>query len=177
MLVTWLRQRGALRIVFDVFVGVQVLHLGEHVVQMVQIHVWQWPPPLARGVIGALDIEKVHAAWNIGVLVALAWLLHRGARSPWVIATLVWAALHTSEHAYLLARALRSGLESQPGILGVGGLLARTGLRIAGITTWTRPAVHLAWNVGEVALLLLAYLAFRRAALATPAAGYTVKIT
>jgi hypothetical protein len=156
--VTWLRRRGSPQIVFDVFLGVQLLHLGEHLVQIVQIYLCGWPPSLARGVVASLDVEKVHAAWNLGVLVALGWLLRHGPRSGWLVATFAWATLHTIEHGYLLTAALLSGLESQPGILGVNGLLARSGLGLAGITTWTRPTVHLAWNTIEVALLLAAYV-------------------
>jgi hypothetical protein len=149
------------RLVFEVFLVVQALHLGEHVVQMVQIYVLGWPAPLAQGVVSALDVERVHAAWNAGVLVALVWLMRSGARCRWLTATFAWAALHTIEHAYLLTSALLTGLERQPGILGAGGLLARSGAGIAGLTTWSRPTVHLAWNAGEVALLVAAYVAFR----------------
>jgi hypothetical protein len=160
--VTWLRRRGSPQIVFDVFLGVQLLHLSEHLAQIAQIYLWGWPPSLARGVVASLDVEKVHAAWNLGVLIALAWLLRRAPRSGWLVATFAWATLHTIEHAYLLTGALLSGLESQPGILGLNGLLARSGISLAGIATWTRPTVHLAWNTVEVALLLAAYLAEHR---------------
>jgi hypothetical protein len=156
--ITWLRRRGSLQIVFDAFLGVQALHLGEHLAQIAQIYLWGWPPALARGVVASLDVEKVHAVWNLGVLIALAWLLRRAPRSGWLVATFAWATLHTIEHAYLVTGALLSGLESQPGILGLNGLLARSGIDIPGITAWTRPTVHLAWNAVEVALLLAAYI-------------------
>jgi hypothetical protein len=155
------RRHGTTRFFFEVFLVVQLLHLCEHVAQMVQLHVLGWPPPTARGIVSQLDVEKVHAAWNVLVLGALAWLLVRGVRSAWLIATFAWATLHTIEHSYLLTRALMTGLESQPGILGVRGVLASAGVDVPGLTTWTRPTVHFAWNLGEVTLLALAYLAFR----------------
>jgi hypothetical protein len=152
---------GRVRTVFEVFVVVQLMHLAEHIVQLVQIHAFGWPAAEARGVVSALDVERVHAAWNLLVLGALAWLLARGVRSSWLGATLVWATLHTAEHAYLLGRAVLTGLEGEPGVLGAGGLLARSGIAIAGLTSWSRPTVHFAWNAIEVALLVAAYLAFR----------------
>jgi RHS repeat-associated protein len=138
---------------------VQVLHLGEHAVQMAQLHLLGWPAPSAKGVVSALDVEKVHAAWNVAVLLGMGWLLRRGAGSGWLIAAFGWATLHSAEHGYLLTRALLSGLEGQPGILGDGGLLAALGWSAPGFTTWTRPTVHFFWNLGEVALLGLAYAA------------------
>ena len=148
-----------LRTLFAGFLLVQVLHLGEHVVQMVQLHLLGWPAPTAKGVVSALDVEKVHAVWNVAVLLGLGWLLRRGAGSRWLIVAFGWAILHSAEHGYLLTRALLSGLEGQPGILGEGGLLATAGWTAAGFTTWSRPTVHFFWNLGEVALLALAYAA------------------
>src|SRR5262245_38018437 len=146
-----------LRMLFAAFLLLQILHLGEHVVQLVQLHLFGWPVESANGVISALDTEKVHAAWNLAVLLGLGWLLRRGAGGGWLVATFVWATLHTVEHGYLLTRALLSGLESQPGILGDGGLLATLGWNAPGLTTWSSPTVHFFWNLGEVALLALAY--------------------
>ena len=155
-------QRHAIltRRVFQALLILQGLHLGEHLVQMAQIYLLGWPPPLARGVVSTLDVEKVHFIWNLVVLTAIAWLLHRGIRSAWLVATLAWAALHTAEHGFLLTTALLSGLEGRPGILGAGGLLAHFGWNVPGLTTWSRPTVHFAWNTGEVALLALAWPAF-----------------
>jgi RHS repeat-associated protein len=154
------RRRGITRLGFEVFLGLQLLHLGEHVAQMVQLFVLGWPPPLARGVVSTFDLEKVHFLWNFIVLGAVAWLLARRVRNGWLVATTVWATLHTAEHGFLLTNALLSGLEGRPGVLGAGGLLARLGWELPGLTTWSRPTVHFAWNLGEVALLALAYSAF-----------------
>src|SRR5919198_42314 len=157
---TWIESRGITRLGFESFLVIQLLHLGEHAVQMVQLGVLRWAPADARGLISRLDVETIHFAWNVIVVLALGWLLHRHVRSAWLTITVVWALLHTSEHAYLLARALASGLESQPGILGAHGLLATWGWSVPGLTTWSRPAVHFVWNVGEVTWLVLAYLAY-----------------
>ena len=156
LLRTW-RPDVPVRAVFAVLVAVQILHLLEHVAQIVQLHLLGWPEGSARGVISTLDVEKVHFVWNLAVLGTVAWLLGKGERTTWLVLTLSWAALHTAEHGYLLARALASGLEGQAGVLGARGLLATLGWSFPGLTTWSRATVHFAWNLGEVALLGLAF--------------------
>ena len=75
-MMTWfraiVRERGLLRFVFEVLLVVQLLHLGEHVAQMIQLYLLGWPPPAARGIVSNLDVEKVHFFWNLGVLATLA---------------------------------------------------------------------------------------------------------
>ena len=156
----WLARRGLVRSIFEALLLVQLGHLGEHLVQVAQIHLLGWPPPQARGLVAALDVETVHFAWNLGVLSVVAWLLRRDVRSTPLLLTFAWAAAHTTEHGYLITRAVLSGVQGAPGIVGAGGLLARVGLSTPGLTTWTRPTVHLVWNVVEVGLLGIAYVAF-----------------
>jgi RHS repeat-associated protein len=154
-----IRRRGGRRVLLEALLVIQVLHLGEHLAQMIQLYVLGWPPAIARGVVSNLDVEKVHFVWNLGVLATLVWLVVRGLRSGWLVATLVWATLHTAEHGFLLSRALVSGVEGAPGVLGAGGWLARQGWDVSGLTTWSRATVHFAWNTVEVSLLALAYVA------------------
>src|SRR5262244_175862 len=155
----WLIERGAVRVVFEALLVVQ-LALGEHLVQIAQIYLLGWPAPEARGLVAAFDVETMHFMWNVGVLAAVAWLLRAGISSRALAATFMWAAAHTVEHAYLITRAMVTGLESAPGILGAGGVLSSFGVSVPGVTTWTRPTVHLVWNIGEVGLLAFAYVAF-----------------
>src|SRR6267378_6777741 len=175
----WLARRGLTRLVFEALLLVQVGHLAEHLVQISQIHLLGWPPPQARGLIAAFDVEKMHFVWNVAVLATVGWLLRHGVRSTTLVMTFVWAAAHTVEHGYLVTHAMLIGREGGPGLLGSGGLLASLDLAIPGLTTWTRPTVHLVWNVGEVLLLVLAYVGFawpwlprasRRALTLTPGA-------
>ena len=167
---------------FEALLLVQLGHLGEHLVQIAQIHVLGWPPPESRGLVAAFDVETAHFVWNVGVLAVVAWLLRHGVTSMLLLLTFAWAAAHSAEHGYLITRAVLSGVQGVPGIVGAGGLLASAGLSAPGLTTWTRPIVHLAWNVVEVALLASAYVAFtwprlsafaRRAVSVAPAAATT----
>jgi hypothetical protein len=157
-----LRRRGIVGIGFEMLLVVQVLHLGEHAIQMVQLYAAHLPPAQARGLISPLDVEKVHFFWNLFVLGMVGWVLTTPMRTGWLVAMATWALLHTAEHGFLLVRALASGLEGQPGILGDGGWLAQHGWQLVGLTTWSRATVHFAWNLGEVILLALALRAALR---------------
>lgn len=103
------RPRGWRRVLFEVLVVVQLLHLGEHSVQMVQLHLLHLPPAEARGLVSPLDVEKVHFVWNVIVLGAIGWLLP--VRTAWLGAAVVWAVLHlvavTGAGAAALGRAAR----------------------------------------------------------------------
>jgi len=155
-----LRRHGWPRVVLEVLLVVQVLHLGEHLAQMIQLYGLGLPPASAKGIVSVFDVEKIHFVWNVVVLATLGGLRAGGVRSSWLAATLVWAALHTSEHGFLLARALVTGVEGAPGILGAGGWLARQGWNVPGLTMWSRATVHFAWNSVEVGLLALTCAAF-----------------
>src|SRR5262245_65063929 len=108
---TLVERRGWPRLALDGLLLVQVLHLGEHAAQMIQLYALGWPPTSARGVVSTFDVERVHFVWNVAVLATLIWLRARGLGSPWLAATLGWAALHTSEHGFLLVQALATGVE------------------------------------------------------------------
>ena len=144
----WLARRGLVRSIFEALLLVQLGHLGEHLVQLAQIHLLGWPPPQARGLVAALDVETVHFAWNLGVLSVVAWLLRRDVRSTPLLLTFAWAAAHSAEHGYLITRAVLSGVQGAPGIVGAGGLLARVGLSTPGLTTWKRSGVR-AWAASK----------------------------
>ena len=139
----WLTRRGLTRLVFEALLLVQVGHLAEHLVQIAQIHLLGWPPPQARGLIAAFDVETMHFVWNVAVLATVGWLLRYGVRSTTLVMTFVWASAHTVEHGYLVTHAMLIGREGGPGLLGSGGLLASLDIAIPGLTTWTRPIVHL----------------------------------
>src|SRR5207253_8208612 len=60
---------------FFLLTAFQLSHLGEHIVQMVQIHVLGLQGVDARGVFGVFDIEWVHFIWNASVLLGALVLL------------------------------------------------------------------------------------------------------
>ncbi len=126
----------------------QIGHVGEHVVQIVQLRVIGVSSQHAHGVFGALDVEWVHFVWNAWILVAVALLLIRFRANPWLWITLPLAAWHLAEHVVLMATYLATGVEGSPGLLATGGLLGG-GLPLA------RPDLHLAYNLVETVPLLI----------------------
>jgi hypothetical protein len=126
----------------------QAGHVGEHVVQVIQLRVLGLSGEHAHGVFGALDIEWVHFAWNSWIMVAVAILLVRFHRNPWLWATALLAAWHLLEHAVLIVIYLATGVQGTPGLLARGGLVVG-GLDIA------RPELHLVYNLAETLPLLI----------------------
>lgn len=154
-----------------VLVVLQGVHSLEHLVQLVQLYVLQWPLQRSQGLITSANVEWVHLTWNVVVLSGVIYLMTRGLRNVWMWGLLAWAGPHTLEHAYLFARYLQVAREmngfglpafgasqSLPGVLGRDGWLSQQSWcgRIAGITTAPRAVIHFGWNAGEAALLLIA---------------------
>lgn len=157
---TW-RVAGGWLALYVVLAATQTGHVGEHVVQIVQLRLLGIPPTEAHGVFGALDVEWVHFLWNTWVLVAIAALVVWKPRQGWLWLAGLLAGWHLAEHVALIALYLATGVEGRPGLLAHGGLLAG-GLPVA------RPELHLAYNVAETVPLLIglwvAWANIRRAA-------------
>jgi hypothetical protein len=134
----------------------QLSHFGEHIVQMVQIHVLGLQGADARGVFGVFDIEWVHFIWNSFVLLGVLLLLPRNRRNRWLQATAVISAWHALEHSYILSVYLTTGLSGTPGLLASGGL-------IGGGLPLERPDLHFLYNLVETAPLVVAFLTATRA--------------
>lgn len=157
--------------VLGIVITLQLLHLLEHTVQMIQFYRLSLPAGQSLGLISALNVEWVHFGWNWLIWGLTLFLVFKGMRNFWSYALLAWATLHSLEHTYLLVRYLQVlnemgqfGLptftvaQALPGILGRNGWLALSELcgRIPGLTTAPRSVIHFWWNVGEVVLLMLA---------------------
>ena len=141
---------------FFLLTALQLSHLGEHVVQMVQIHFLGLQGVEARGVFGVLDIEWVHFIWNACVLLGVLLLLPRNSRNPWLQLAAVISAWHAVEHTYIMSVYLTTGLSGTPGLLASGGLISG-GLPLA------RPDLHFLYNLVETAPLVLAFLSATQA--------------
>jgi hypothetical protein len=158
-------RRGALlpdawRFFFTALLAFQLGHVGEHVAQMIQLHVLSLPGSQARGVLGVFDIEWVHFLWSSVVLVATVSLALRLPRNAWLLLTLLLATWHELEHITLMTTYLATGISGTPGLLAAGGLLDG-GLPIS------RPDLHFLYNAMLTVPLFLAFRAeiLRRAPL------------
>ncbi len=175
------RRYGLTVMLLSVLLAMQGFHSLEHVAQWVQYHLLHWPAWWSNGLISAANAEWVHFIWNWTVVAAVGALIAGGMRNRWAWLLLVWAVAHTLEHTYMIVRYLQLVEELErlgtpfvsaqglPGILGRDGWLARSATtqgtffcRLPGLTTAPRLDIHFWWNVGEMALLLLAAHSFLR---------------
>ena len=102
---------------FFLLTALQLSHFGEHVVQMVQIHLLDLQGDNARGVFGVFDVEWVHFIWNGCVLVGVVLLLPRHPRSHWLQLAAVIPSWHAVEHTYIMHVYLTTGVSGTPGLL------------------------------------------------------------
>jgi hypothetical protein len=136
---------------FYVLVVTQGGHFLEHVVQVTQIHILGLTGAEARGIFGALDIEWVHFAWNTWVIIAVFLLVRRFRSNPWLWVTLILAAWHEVEHAYIMSVYLATGRAGTPGLLAEGGA-------VNGGLPLIRPDLHFLYNLIETAPLVMAFI-------------------
>ena len=115
---------------FVATVVIQTLHMVEHVAQVFQKFVLDFP--YAHGLIGSLDLEQVHFTFNLMYLGALIYVtlgwLNFGSRvcrygqekmlGALLIATVVVQGYHMVEHSARLVQFLNTGLQGTPGLLG-----------------------------------------------------------
>lgn len=143
----WLhRHHGALAL-FYLLVVTQGGHLLEHLIQYLQVNVFDVP---GSGVFSALDTEWVHFTWNTWVLLATIPLLLRFRGNRWLWLAAVAAVWHEAEHLYLIVQYISSGQEGNPGLLASGGVLGG-GLPVS------RVNLHFYYNVVETFPLFVAF--------------------
>jgi hypothetical protein len=122
----------------------QLLHQGEHVVQVLQLLLTGGNADLAQGLLTRLNQEVVHLAWTSGVWIGSGLLLLRFRRNRWLWIALAVASVHEVEHVYLADAWLHPGLELHG---GVNGILATGGLAGGPLQ---RPYLHFLYNLAEL---------------------------
>ena len=151
-IVYWLnRVYGAWLAFFAVVALPQLGHFGEHVAQMVQIHVQDAKPAMAHGAVGQLDIEWVHFLWNLWVLIGVGILMMHFRRNPWLYATAAIGAWHFAEHVVIMIAFWNTGKPGDPGLLAKGG-------DIGGGLNIIRPDLHFFYNLAMTAPLMAAFV-------------------
>lgn len=147
----WIYRHYRWLALYYALVVTQVGHFGEHVCQMVQIHLLHRTGPDARGIIGVLDVEWVHFIWNTWVALAVLALLVPYVRNRWLWATLLLAGWHGIEHVYIMSVYLSTGVAGTPGLLSKGGA-------IHGGLPLTRPDLHFLYNLIETVPLVVGFV-------------------
>jgi len=115
--------------VFALTIIIQALHMLEHVAQVLQKFVFHIVP--AHGLIGQLDLEQVHFAFNLVylttlIVVMVGWL-YFGSQlcskhkllSAMLIGTVAVQSYHMVEHSVKLAQFISTGMQGTPGIAGM----------------------------------------------------------
>lgn len=146
-------QHYGLYAIFGAIALLQIGHLGEHTVQVIQVFMFNGDLSRAHGVFGQLDFETVHFAWDSLVWMGLVVLLLRfGRENPWLVLSFAAASLHEIEHIYLFyvyrfdPAFYNSGGFS--GIMGLGGVVG---------SPLARPYLHFVYNVLVIVPLLFAF--------------------
>ena len=114
---------------FALTVLIQALHMVEHVAQVIQKFVLSIAP--AHGLIGALDLEQIHFAFNVLylatlVVVMVGWVYFgsqlcskQKALAGILIGTVALQSYHMVEHSVKLVQFLATGMQGTPGIAGM----------------------------------------------------------
>ncbi len=138
---------------FFVLLIAQSVHFTEHIAQMIQIHMLGLSGTQAHGIIGMLDLEWVHFAFDafwVPICVYTLLFVYRKS-NPWLWVLAVIVTWHAVEHIAIMSFYLRTGIVGSPGLLAHGGA-------IAGGLPLIRPDLHFLYNLAEETLILIAYM-------------------
>ncbi len=134
------------------FVLLQLGHLSEHTVQIVQLYASGGNLAVSHGVFGQLDFETVHVVWDSSVWLGLAICLYKFSRNRWLYVAFIFASLHEVEHLYLYyiyntdrTFYLMGGLT---GVMGYQGVIG---------SPLYRPYLHFFYNFMVVTPMLIAF--------------------
>jgi hypothetical protein len=138
----WKYERYGAWALFGVIVMLQLGHMGEHSVQVLQLLLSGGHLAQSHGVFGQLDFETVHFIWDSMIWLSLYLLLGQFASgNRWLWVAFAAASFHEVEHVYLFwvyhahpAFYAAGGFE---GIMGYDGVIG---------SPLARPYLHFAYN-------------------------------
>lgn len=126
---------------FGVMAFVQTLHFTEHVIEVVQVHVFHDPLSKALAIFGSFNVEWVHFTGDTALTIGTLLLLTRYRYNPWLYVAVVFQIAHQAEHSYLIFNHVFMNV-----VTGAPGLLASPGGAIGGGVGLNRPDLHLIYN-------------------------------
>jgi hypothetical protein len=98
----WKYERYGAWALFGVIVMLQLGHMGEHSVQVLQLLLSGGQLAQSHGVFGQLDFETVHFIWDSAIWLSLCLLLRPFASgNRWLWVAFAAASFHEVEHVYL----------------------------------------------------------------------------
>jgi hypothetical protein len=137
--------------IFYMTVLMQGGHFVEHIAQIIQIYVLNYPPEHAHGIFGALDTEWIHFLWNITLLIFNILLIKKFPKNIFLWINAVAVLWHQFEHTYIMWVYLTTGVSGDPGLLSQGGL-------ILGGLPYIRADIHFVYNILETLPLTIAFI-------------------
>ena len=151
--VLWTAKREPVYAFFAAVVGFQLLHMGEHTVQVGQLALTGGDLARSHGVFGQLDFELIHFVSDVAVWLALGAVIIclRGTKSPWLWIAFGAASAHAVEHLYLWWIYLEfRGFYTIGGFAGIMGSHGVIGSPLG------RPYMHFGYNFVVVVPMVLA---------------------
>jgi hypothetical protein len=149
---TWKYARHGVFAAFALLVLLQVVHMGEHAMQVGQLLASQGDLATSHGVFGQLDFELVHfvtdtALWLTLGLLLLGFYSH----NRWLWVAFAAASLHQVEHFYLFwLNNFHGALYAHggfAGVMGEGGMIG---------SPLDRPYLHFTYNFIVVVPMVIA---------------------
>lgn len=151
--VVWKYERYGAWALFGVVVMLQLGHMGEHSVQVLQLLFSGGQLAQSHGIFGQLDFETVHFIWDSAIWLSLCLLLRPFASgNRWLWVAFAAASFHEVEHVYLFwiyhahpAFYAAGGFE---GIMGYDGVIG---------SPLARPYLHFVYNFHVILPMALAF--------------------
>jgi hypothetical protein len=125
--------------IFFVMALVQSVHYSEHIIEVIQVHIFNTPVHNAQAIFSKLNIEGVHFGGDSFLTLGTLALIYKFPRNPWLWVAIPFQVAHQAEHTYLFwQHVVNHYPPGGPGLLAQGGALIDTGLN--------RPDLHFIYN-------------------------------
>ncbi|MDQ6775331.1 MAG: cyclic nucleotide-binding domain-containing protein [Actinomycetota bacterium] len=140
--VEWTYKHYGWFVIFFVMALVQTIHYSEHVIEVIQVHIFNTPVPKALALFSQLNVEGVHFFGDSFLTLGTLALIYRFPRNPWLWVALPFQIAHQAEHTFLFWQHVVNGYP--PGGPGLLATSVRGDGAIAGLLN--RPDLHFIYN-------------------------------
>lgn len=125
---------------FLVMAIVQTLHYSEHIIEVIQYHIFNTPAKDSLALFSRLNVEGVHFAGDSFLTFGTLALIYKFPRNPWLWVALPFQIIHQAEHTFLFWEHV---VDNYPA--GGAGLFAKGGA-VVGDWGLIRPDLHFIYN-------------------------------
>lgn len=119
---------------------VQTIHYSEHIIEVVQVHIFGTPVSQALAIFSKLNVEGVHFFGDTFLTVGTLILIWKFPRNKWLWVAFPFQVIHQAEHTFLIFEHLFYNVYA-----GAPGLLAHGGAIDGGLPL-NRPDLHFFYN-------------------------------